>query len=244
MLKAYLLDDEPLAIDRLRRMAAPLVHIIGSSSDPVEAIDEINSLAPDLLFLDIQMPELDGFAVLQKLSHQPLVIFTTAYDQYALQAFETNSVAYLLKPVELEKLRQAIAKVERLKTQDFGQLVTQIASRITPKYPERISSKTGDKIEFIDLGRITHFFAEDKLTYAATEGRNHVIDQTITELEERLDPERFCRIHRSTLVNLAWVAELYNYFGGKLVLKLKTPQKTELVVSRDRAKELRDKLGL
>ncbi len=110
MLTAYLLDDERLAIERLLRMLAAdaRVRIVGSGCDPEAALAEIDSLAPDLLFLDIQMPEFDGFGVLRRLIHQPLVIFTTAYDQYALQAFETNSIAYLLKPVEATKLTQAL----------------------------------------------------------------------------------------------------------------------------------------
>jgi two-component system LytT family response regulator len=232
-------------LERLRRMLAGLVEIVGTAVDPVAAVEEIDGLRPELLFLDIQMPELDGFAVLRRLEHQPLVIFTTAYDQYALQAFETNGVAYLLKPVEAMKLKQAIDKVEKMRgSGDVQRLLTQIATKLTPTYPERISSKTGDKTEFVDLSRVTHFYAEDKLTFAATEAKSYIIDQTIAELEGRLDPVRFFRIHRSTLVNLEYVTELYSYLGGKLLLRLKTAQRTELTVSKERARELREKLGL
>jgi len=241
MLTAYLLDDERLAIERLTRMLAndPRIQIVGNSTDPVDAIEQIDALQPNLLFLDIQMPELDGFAVLKQLAHQPLVIFTTAYDQYALQAFDTNSIAYLLKPVEAAKLTLAITKIQTLRP-DIPKLLTQVA----PSYPERISSKTGDRTELIDLSRVTHIYAEDKLTFAATDSKNYVIDQTVSEMEGRLDPARFFRIHRSTLVNLTYVAELYTYFGGKLMMRLKDAKKTELTVSKDRAKELRDKLGV
>jgi two-component system, LytTR family, response regulator len=249
MLTAYLLDDEPLATERLQRMLGSLVEVVGSSNDPLAAISEIDRLRPELLFLDIQMPEYDGFAVLRRLEHQPLVIFTTAYDQYALQAFDTNSIAYLLKPVEAAKLKQALSKVEAIRggqqaPPDFTKLLNQIASKLTPGYPERISSKSGDKTEFVDLSRISHFYAEDKLTFAATESKSYIIDQTIAELEDRLDPARFFRIHRSTLVNLAFVSELYTYFGGKLMLRLKDSKKTELTTSKERARELREKLGL
>jgi two-component system LytT family response regulator len=245
MLKAYLLDDEQLAVDRLTRMLNGLVEVVGAAIDPVEAIAEIDLLKPDLLFLDIQMPELDGFGVLRRLEHQPLVIFTTAYDKYALQAFETNGVAYLLKPVEALKLKQAIDKVEKVRGgENLQRLLQQVASKLPSSYPERISSKTGDKTELIDLSRVSHFYAEDKLTFAATESKSYIIDQTIAELEARLDPARFFRIHRSTLVNLEYVTELYNYLGGKLLLRLKTAQRTELTVSKERAKELRDRLAL
>lgn len=254
MLTAYLLDDERLAIERLTRMlgADARVRIVGSGCDPEASLAEIDNLLPDLLFLDIQMPELDGFEMLRRLTHQPLVIFTTAYDQYALQAFETNSIAYLLKPVEAAKLTQALNKVEavgggRQSAPDIAKLLAQIATRLNPTasaYPERISSKTGDRTEFIDLSRITHFYAEDKLSFAATELKNYIIDQTIAELEAKLDPARFFRVHRSTLVNLAYVAELYTYFGGRLTIRLKDAKKTELTASKDRARELREKLGL
>jgi two-component system, LytTR family, response regulator len=248
MLRAYVLDDENLAVDRLRRMLAaePRVEVVGSSIDPQEGIEQIDVLRPDLLFLDIEMPEIDGFGVLRRLVHQPVVIFTTAYDKYALQAFETNSIAYLLKPVEAAKLKQAITKVEGLRggPQDYSHLLTQIATRLTSQYPERISSKTGEKTEFVDLTRVSHFYAEDKLTFAATESKAYIVDQTISELEEKLDPARFFRVHRSTLVNLSFVAELYTYFGGKLIVRLKDAKKTEVTVSKERAKELRDRLGV
>ncbi len=251
MLTAYLLDDEHLAIERLTRMlgADPRIQILGASQDPVDAIEVIDRLQPNLLFLDIQMPELDGFAVLRRLAHQPLVIFTTAYDQYALQAFETNSIAYLLKPVESAKLTQAITKVEAIRggqqpAPNIANLLNQLATKLTPVYPERISSKTGDRTEFVDLTRVTHFYAEDKLTFAATESKSYIIDQTISELETRLDPASFFRIHRSTLVNLAYVAEMYTYFGGKLIVKLKDAKRTEVTVSKERAKELRERLGM
>lgn len=251
MLSAYILDDELLAIERLSRLLGPetRLRVVGSSTDPLTAIGQIDQLAPDLLFLDIQMPEIDGFAVLARLQRQPLVIFTTAYDQYAMQAFETNGVAYLLKPVEPTKLARAIDKIEAFGigqklAPNISALLSQLATKLTPTYPERISSRSGDRIEFIDLSRVTHFYAEDKLTFAATEAKAYIIDQTITELEGKLDPIRFFRIHRSTLVNLAAVAELYTYFGGKLMLRLKGAQRTELMASKDRAKELREKLGL
>lgn len=251
MLTAFLLDDEHLAIERLTRLLAAetRVRLVGAATDPVEAISQIDERNPDLLFLDIQMPELDGFAVLAQLMRQPLVIFTTAYDRYALQAFETNSIAYLLKPIEPVKLTRAIDKIEAIRSgqkppPDLGALLAQIATKLPPAYPERISSRTGERVEFIDLSRVTHFYAEDKLTFAATESKAYVIDQTIAELEARLDPARFFRIHRSTLVNLASVSELYTYFGGKLMLRLKDAKRTEVTASKDRARELRERLGL
>jgi two-component system, LytTR family, response regulator len=255
MLSAFLLDDEALAVGRLERLLGEdgRLRVAGSATDPVAAIERIEQLRPDVLFLDIQMPELDGFAVLEGLRHQPLVIFVTAYDAYALKAFEVNSIAYLLKPVEPAKLERAIDKLERMHNggeaaPDLQQIVLQLKRQMSvvesPRYPERISSKVGEKVELIDLSRVTHFFAEEKLTYAATEAKNYIVDLSITELETKLDPQRFARIHRSTIVNLSAVSELYNYFGGKLVMRLKDAKKTELTVAKERARELKERLGL
>jgi two-component system LytT family response regulator len=109
---------------------------------------------------------------------------------------------------------------------------------------DRIPSRSGERVHFLELGRITHFFAEDKLTYAATAEKNWVVDRTIAELEEKLNPTRFVRVHRSTIVNLDFVDELYSWFGGRMMLRLKDHKKTEITVSRERLKELKERLGL
>lgn len=252
MIRAFLLDDEPLATKRLRRMLEETgrVAIAGVAHDPVDALEQVKGLEFDALFLDIQMPGLSGFEFLAQVSGDPLVVFTTAFNEYALQAFEVNSVDYLVKPVEAEKLERAIRKLERTVGEGAPRppvqdLVKQLTAALQHQgYPERLSSKIGDKIEFIELDRVTHIYAEDKLTYAATAHKSYVIDLTIAELESKLDPRKFVRIHRSTIVNVACVQELYSYFGGKMLLRLKDTAKTELTVSRERARELREKLGL
>jgi two-component system LytT family response regulator len=255
MLKAYLLDDEVLAIERLERLLREdtRIAIAGKQTDPISAIREIDALQPDLLFLDIQMPECDGFQVLRSLRAAPLVIFATAFDQYALDAFETNSVAYLLKPVLAEKLRLAIDKVERIlqgkeSKPELEALVAHLAKRLAGEapalYPQRISSRIGDRVEFIELARVTHFYAEDKLVYASTPEKSYVVDQTITELADKLDPTQFVRIHRSALVNVSYVSEMYSLLAGKYLLRLRDGKRTELVVAKERVKGLRERLGL
>ncbi len=254
MLRAFLVDDELLALKRLTRMlsATERVEIVGSTTDPVDAEAFLTLQPCDLLFLDIEMPVLNGFDLLARLDPQPLVIFTTAYSQYALQAFETNSIDYLLKPIEPAQLDRALNKIERIRgggehAPDLQALITQLRSAIEPrdvKYPDRVSSRTGERIEFVELNRITHFYASDKLTFAATSAKSHAIDLTIAELEQKLDPRKFVRIHRGTLVNVDYVHELHSWFGGKMLLRLKDEKKTELAVSRDRAKEIKERLGL
>ncbi|PYX87507.1 MAG: DNA-binding response regulator [Acidobacteria bacterium] len=253
-LRAYLVDDEPLALKRLARLLEQTgrVEVIGSTAVPEEAVEALTSSPPDVCFLDIHMPRLNGFEVLARLPIQPMVIFTTAYDQYALKAFAVNSVDYLLKPVDPEQLERALTKIERLRIPggssqpDLRILFKDLADSLRqpqPEYPDRIASRLGDRLWFIDLVRITHFFAEDKLTYAVAEGKTHCVDYSIAELEKRLDPGKFLRIHRSTLVNAAWIKEVASLPGGGLSVRLKDDRNTELTVARDRAREFKDRLG-
>jgi two-component system LytT family response regulator len=260
-LRAYLVDDEPLAIERLTRLLATFddMTIAGSSSDPAEALrflsgDDGKSI--DVLFLDIQMPGMTGFDLLSRLPEQPFVIFTTAYDEYALRAFEVNSIDYLLKPVEAEQLERALRKLERLRPStkpawqqsgDLPRLLRELAASLRSEphdYPRRIASRVGERISFIDLEAVTHFQALDKLTYAIANGRQHSVDQTIADLERRLDPARFLRIHRAVLVNTEWIQEVNSWFAGKVVVTLKDARHTQLPVARDRVPLLRARLGI
>jgi len=183
------------------------------------------------------------------------VVFTTAFDQYALKAFEVNSIDYLLKPIEERHLARALDKIERLHASaaaplDWKALVAQLAgalkqpgAALAAEYPERIASRLGDRTHILDLAKVTHFFAQEKLTFAATDGKNHVVDHTVSDLEQKLDPHHFFRIHRSTLLNLAWVKELDAWFGGRVLVRLKDAKATELQVARERVQELKKRLG-
>lgn len=253
-LRAYLVDDEPLALERLRRLLEHTgrVEVTGSTTQPEQAVAELTLHPPDVCFLDIQMPRLTGFDVLARLPSQPFVIFTTAYDQYALQAFGVNSVDYLLKPVDPELLERALQKVERLRgAGSFAQPdlhallrnLTDFLRESKAEYLERIASRLGDRLWFLDLPRVTHFYAEDKLTYAVSEGKAYSVDFAIAELEKKLDPKRFVRIHRSTLVNVEWIKEVAPLPGGGLNVRLKDARATDLTVARDRAREVKARLG-
>jgi two-component system LytT family response regulator len=255
MIRAFVVDDEPLAVKRLARMLEETgrVTVVGTSTDPVDALASLTGKPPDVLFLDIQMPGMTGFEMLGMLDPQPLVVFTTAYDRYALQAFEVNSIDYLLKPVEQRHLARALDKVERLHaapeaSPEWKSVLAQLAEAMrhapAAEYPERIASRLGERIQILDLAKVTHFFARDKLTYAATEARNYVLDHTVSDLEQRLDPKHFCRIHRSTLVNLAWTKEVDAWFAGKLLVRLRDAKGTELQVARERVQELKRRLGI
>jgi len=247
-MRAFLVDDEALALKRLQRMLAATkrVEIVGLSQDPVEAVPSILEARPDVLFLDIEMPGMTGFEMLAQLHPQPWVVFTTAYDRYALEAFGVNSVDYLLKPIEAANLDRAIDKIERLRgTAATPPAMAELIRRLTaPAYPDRVASKVGEKIEFVDLDQVTHFFASDKLTFASTPAKNYSVDYTIQELEQKLDPGKFVRVHRATLVNVAHVQELHSWFAGRMMVRLKDPKHTELTVSRDRVRALKQRLGI
>ena len=252
MLRAYIVDDERLAVQRLTRLleASGRVEIVGSAIDPEAALDFLRTRAVDVLFLDIQMPGLTGFELLERLESPPLVIFTTAFDRYALNAFAVNSIDYLLKPIEPDRLEHAIDKLERLRAHgkdapDVRGLARQLAAELAPtRRLERIASRVGERTTVLETSRISHFVAKDKLTFAIVNGREHVIDYTLSDLEARLDPRRFVRIHRSTVVNASFVQELFPAVDGGVLVRLKDEPKTELSVARDRVRELKERLGI
>jgi len=256
-LRAYLVDDEPLAVERLKRLLANYdnLRVVGSATDPARALEFLaGSNDVDVLFLDIQMPGINGFDLLSRLSVQPLVIFTTAFDQYALRAFEVNSIDYLLKPIEPEQLERALSKLLRLRpalkpewqrNPDLPAMLKELAASLAGQradYPRRIASRIGERITFLDLDAVTHFVARDKLTYAAVNGREHSVDQTIADLEQKLDPARFLRIHRAVLLNLDWVQEVNASLAGKVVVCLKDARHSQLPVARDRVRMLRARM--
>jgi two-component system LytT family response regulator len=270
VIRAYVVDDERLAVQRLTRLLEETrrVDVAGSAIDPVEALAFLRGNRVDVLFLDIQMPGLTGFELLEQLEQPPVVIFTTAYDAYALEAFETAAIDYLLKPIEPARLARAIDKAERLAGQpqpDIRALAREVAAALgdtalgdgspystrrpvpqdtRPVPLQRIASRVGERTTLLDVARITHFVARDKLTFAVTGGREHIVDATLAELESRLDGRRFIRIHRSTIVNASFVGELHPSVDGGLLVRLKDEGRSELSVARDRVRELKQRLGI
>jgi len=247
-LRVYLVDDERLAVDRLKRLleATGRVTIAGTSTDPEAALDFLSSHPVDVLFLDIQMPGLTGFELLERLDRDVAVVFTTAYDRYAIDAFSVNSIDYLLKPIEPDRLERALDKVERFAGQprpDVRALARELAAELSPSRKlERIASRVGERTRVLDVARISHFSSKDKLTFAVVNGREHVIDHTLSDLEARLDSRRFTRIHRATIVNIGFVGELFPALDGGVLVRLKDDRHTELSVARDRVRELKERI--
>ena len=181
LIRAFVVDDERLAVDRLSRLltATGRVSIVGSATDPEVALKELRERQVDVIFLDVQMPELSGFDLLARLDADTPVVFTTAYDQYAVEAFAVNSVDYLLKPIEPARLDRALDKLQRFTGEtrpDVRVLARELAAHLTPgRKLERIASRVADRTIVLDVSRVTHVVARDKLTFASLGGREHVV---------------------------------------------------------------------
>lgn len=249
-LRAFLIDDEPLALSRLARMLERTgrVEIVGRATDPGQGLEQVRAHAVDVLFLDIHMPGLSGFEVVARVPPGPAVVFTTAFDQHAVRAFEVNAVDYLLKPVEAARLDQALDRVAARRADGAGDLRA-VLERLARDlrggtFLDHLASRIRDRVQLVPVEEVTHVVARDRATYAVTATAEHLLDMTIAELERRLDPARFFRIHRATLVNVAWVAQLRADEDGHLQVCLKDAKHSELVVARDRVRALKQRLGL
>lgn len=250
-LRLVLVDDEPLARTRARRLLLELpgVSVIGEAGSVDEAVPLIDTLCPECILLDVQMPGDDGFALLSRLTHRPAVVFATAYDQYAVRAFEENAVDYLLKPFRPERLAAAIERVRRELerpeelSRRLQQLLASVGQAPQGDRLERFTVRVGQKQLIIRAHDVLWFGAEDKLVFAAVEGDRHWIDFTLDQLERRLDPASFLRVHRSAIVHLDHATALRPAFAGTYRLQLDDAARTEVPVSRARARLLRERLG-
>lgn len=236
MYKTILIDDEQIALGRLKRLLSNFegtFDLIGETMNGHEGIQKIESLKPDLIFLDIEMPLMTGFEMLSRLTYMPLVVFVTAYDQYAIKAFEENSIDYLLKPVEKERLLKTVEKLKTLKPDQELSLthesLLQLIHQMNPKKEiHSISVKSGDKILFVSLADISFFQAEDKYVLLNTvDSRQYIMNYTISSLEEKL-PDSFIRISRSTIVNTTRIRELERYFSGKYLVVMNDLKSSKL----------------
>jgi len=245
-LRAMIVDDEELARKRLRKMLESYqkaLEIVGEAQNGGDAVERIEELRPELIFLDVQMPGFDGFEVVRRLRFKPFIVFTTAYDEYALKAFEENSVDYLLKPIEQKRLDKTIEKLERITSSPaprFNENIERLLSHLASPPLKRVQVTSGDKILLIDIASIVYFEAKDKYTFLHTAEHEHIVEMTLAELEEKLDPHAFVRIHRSAIVNVSFIREMKKWFGGKFKVHLKDKTGTELVASRGYVDRLRN----
>ena len=259
--RAYLVDDEPRATQRLARMLEETHHfeVVGSATDPRVALEFLTRSPPavDVVFVDIEMPSMTGLELASLLPPGPMIVFVTAYDAFALQAFEVNAIDYLVKPVRASDIERVVAKLARFRAtkaapsggagEPMLALLARVERALEAARPvDRIASRLGDRIHFVELARVTHFQAEDKLTCAVTAERSYVVDASIADLEIKLASARFFRIHRATLVNLAFVAELQPAAAGGALVRLSDSaiHLKELQVACDRVRALKEHLSI
>jgi len=252
-IKAIIVDDEPPARRNLRALLAgiPDIELVRECGNGRDAVTSIREFQPELVFLDVQMPEMDGFQVLEQLTDQPVpvIIFVTAYDQYALKAFEVSALDYLLKPFDDARFHKALAQARRqIEQQDASELGRRLLTLMgtreirldAPRYLTRLMVKTAGRVIFIRTDEIDWIEAYDNYVRLHVGGKSHLLRQTMNELEAALNPERFARIHRSTIVNLDRVKELHPHFNEHLVI---LRDGTELKLSRTRKEWLEQWLG-
>ncbi len=241
-IRTLIVDDEPLAREGIRLALAESsdFDIVGEATHGVEAVKLIKKYAPDLVFLDIQMPELDGFEVLRRLDarHMPLVVFVTAYDKFALAAFGAHALDYVLKPINPERFAQTLARVRNRFSERQIQATTKRllellgsdadALRASPSPLKRIAVRSGDKITLVEVAQIDWIEAQDYYVNIHCGKTTHLIRESLTHLEARLDSGQFLRIHRSTIVNVGRIRELVKHFRGEYFVVLHDGKKLKL----------------
>jgi two-component system LytT family response regulator len=250
-IRTLIVDDEPLARERLANLLQPLddIEIVGQCRDGEEAITAIHDFTPDLVFLDIQMPTMNGFEVIEAIGsdRMPLVIFVTAYDQHALRAFQVRALDYLLKPFDRDRftdaLQRARKQLERDETGDVGRRLLALVKDLRRDQPrtDRLVVKSGGRLFFLRADEIDWVEAAGNYVRLHVGNTSHLLRETMTAMESRLDPEKFFRIHRCRIVNMDRIQELQPWLNGEYAVVLRTGAR--LTLSRGYREKLQDRLG-
>jgi two-component system LytT family response regulator len=252
-IRALIADDEPLARERVRSLlgAESDVEIVGEAKDGLETVDSILAMSPDLVFLDVQMPKLDGFEVIDTIGAErmPPVVFVTAYDQHALRAFEVQALDYLLKPFDQERFQTALKRmrrqIESAETGDLGRRLLALVKDLKMDRPaakaDRLVVKSGGRLFFLRADEIDWVEAAGNYVRLHVGADAHLLRETMTSIESRLQPDTFFRIHRSHIVNIERIKELQPWFNGEYVVLLRNG--TRLTLSRGYRERLQERLG-
>jgi two-component system LytT family response regulator len=249
--KALVIDDEPAARRLMRNLLEEyrdIVEVIGEASTGEEAIRKIEELKPPLIFLDIQMPDLTGFEVIEQLAFKPNIIFTTAYEQYAIKAFESFSIDYLLKPIMEERLKQSLEKLKQFgrlsQPIDIAGLQEMIRQIQTPQKATALPIKTGDRIHLVRFENISYMEASDKYVFIHTvDGQKHLTDQSLVSLEEKLPPS-FYRIQKSFIINKDKIREMHRHFNSRYLFIMEDKGMSRLTSGRTYHDAIRQEFGL
>ncbi len=242
-----IVEDEPPARERLRDMleAMPVVRVEGEAPDGRAAVELIDRLKPRLVFLDIHLPGMNGFEVLARVSHRPLVVFVTAYDRYAIKAFEERAVDYVLKPFSKERIQEALDRaVERSGPVTPELLASLVTALSEDRFLRRFSVKEGEDVVVVAEKRVVFFRAADKRVFLRTDSAEYATDFTLKELEERLDPKRFLRIHKSYIVAVDRVLRVSRWFRDHYVVEMDDKAAPKLAVGRGQLEGFRKTFDL
>ena len=240
MIRTVIAEDEPLAARKLRDLIADEedLELIGEAMDGGKAAELIDALKPDLVFLDVRMPTVSGLDTLERISHKPAVVFTTAYDQFALAAFELAAVDYLLKPFSQERFREAMSRVRRLLAAAPATSALERAGETLSRRPlTRLFVRDREATRPLPLSAVERLEARDDYVAVHAQGRTYLINVTLQKLEERLDPDQFLRIHRSHIVNLDFIAALHAHDATRMTVEL--ADGTKVVASKSGSQRLR-----
>jgi two-component system LytT family response regulator len=250
-IKVLVADDEPLARERLSGLLSqePDIEVVGQARDGEEAVTAIHDDSPDLVFLDVQMPQMSGFDVIEAVGSDkmPLVIFVTAYDQHALKAFQVRALDYLLKPFDRERFKDALSRarkqLEREENGDLGRRLLALVKDLRRDQPksDRLVVKSGGRLFFLRTDEIDWVEAAGNYVRLHVGPGSHLLRETMNAIEGRLDPEKFFRIHRSRIVNMERIQELQPWLNGEYAVLLRTG--TRLTLSRGYREKLQDRLG-
>jgi two-component system, LytTR family, response regulator len=241
MIRTMIAEDEPLARDKLRALIADETDLtlVGEAEDGISAVQLVDELKPDLLFLDVHMPGLSGMGALEQIRHHPSVVFTTAHDQYALAAFELAALDYLLKPFSQDRFREALARVRRLMTAPATQGALERAGETLGTRPlTRIFVRDRDAIRPIAVRDADRFEARDDYVAVFARGKTYLLNVSMQKLEERLPPEQFVRIHRSHIINLDRIAALHAHDAARMLVEM--TDGSRVVASRSGTQRLRE----
>jgi len=243
--RIILIDDEPLALKRLHRLLEKhsRFEIVAEATDGASGLKAVEEHQPDLIFLDVEMPVMNGFEMLSQLKHIPKIIFTTAFEEYAIKAFEENSIDYLLKPIDAERLDKAIEKFNRFSKPDQrmqpGQISSLIASMQVKKEIKSIPVKIGDRFLLINTTQIVFIEAKDKYVYLVTDDNNeYLTDFTLAALEEKLSSP-FLRIHRAYMINSDKIREVHKGFNGSFIFTMKDQKNTKIHSGRSYGEDVK-----
>jgi DNA-binding LytR/AlgR family response regulator len=248
-MNVIIIEDEKPSARRLQRMlkaldlnAEIMLHSVEESLEWFQ-----NNPHPDIIFLDIQLSDGLSFEIFESIEIQSAVIFTTAYDEYALQAFKLNSIDYLLKPIDEDELKKAVQQYTKQKSQsqavtlDFNEIKKLLVNPIEREYKKRFSVKVGQHIKLINVDDIECIYSENKGTYAfTTDGRNYLLDMTLDELEDELEPHTFFRVSRKFYVNINAIKDIISYTNSRLQIKLNRFKDLDIIVARERVKDFKN----